>query len=146
MNVGDHYARHHVGNFAPGREFSREFVVASAEVEGFALSSGDQHPLHRDAILAAERDFPGIPVHGMLVASRSSAFVAYDVVGTHGLLVSMTADFRRPVYAGEPLVWRAQVERVVADVGTVELTWLVTNAQGTVTQRGTACALVPITE
>lgn len=146
MSRDDDYLRHHVGAFASGREFVREFVVSNAEVDGFAASSGDHHPLHRDAALAAERGFPGIPVHGMLVASRSSAFVAEDVVGTHGLLVSMTADFRRPVYAGEALTWRARVSRVASDVGTVEVTWQVINASGTVAQRGTACALVPTSE
>ncbi len=136
------YPRYEATDFAVGFESSHAFTVEAADLARFAAVSGDQHPLHRDEKLSAERGLPGLPVHGMLIASRCSAFIARDIVGSHGFLVALTADFRQPVYCGEPLVWRGKVSRVIPDAGMVELSWGVTNDRKVVVQRGTACAVL----
>lgn len=142
MSRGTTYPRYDVADFAPGLERKRSFVVTRENLAQFADVSGDYHPLHQDLELAQERGYPEVLIHGMLVASRCSAFVAHDFVGTHGLLVSMTCDFRQPVFCGQPLAWRGRVTRVTENARTVEIGWQVTNEQGLIVQRGTACALL----
>jgi 3-hydroxybutyryl-CoA dehydratase len=139
-SAGNEYPQHAPADFTPGLERTRTFTITRDELGAFSSVSGDHHPLHRDRAFARGRRYPDVLVHGMLIASRASAFVAYDFVGSHGLLVSMTADFRQPAYCDEPLAWSGRVARVSVAVGTVEIDWQVANMRGVVVQRGTACA------
>ena len=137
------YPRHDLAEFTPGLERKREFAVSEADLALFSDVSGDHHPLHGDPGLAHQRGYLDVLVHGMLIASRCSAFVAQDFVGSHGLLVSVASDFRQPVYCSEVLVWRGVVLRVTEEAGTIEIGWQVTNRRGLMVQRGTACTWLP---
>lgn len=137
------YPRYATDDFKAGEVREQAFMLSRAEVDAFSTVSGDHHPLHSDGGFAAERGYPDVLVHGMLVASRCSAFVAHDFVGSHGLLVSLASDFRQPVFCGEALTWRAEVSRVNESAGTVEVSWQVRNPRGAVVQRGSACSWLP---
>jgi 3-hydroxybutyryl-CoA dehydratase len=137
------YRRFDREDFDEGVERERSFTIDIDDVRAFADVSGDHHPLHRETALAKERGFTGVVVHGMLVAARVSAYISADFVGTHGLLVSITCDFRRPVYCGEPLLWRARLAKPVGASGVAEIGWRVTNDSGVIVQRGNACATLP---
>jgi acyl-CoA thioesterase FadM len=76
----------------------------------------------------------------MCVTALCSAFVTEEFVGSHGLLVSMSADFRAPVFCDEMLTWRAEVAEIGTLAETVEIKWAVVNDRELTVQRGTACA------
>ena len=137
------YPRYAACDFQVGEVREQSFTLNREDVDGFSNVSGDHHPLHVDSGFAAGRGYPDVVVHGMLVASRCSAFVARGFVGSQGLLVSMANDFRQPVFCGEALTWRAEVVRVNENAGTVEVSWQVCNPQGAIVQRGSACAWLP---
>jgi len=137
------YPRYEVADFTPGVVREHQFVIDKEQVNFFSNVSEDHHPLHTDVSFSQARGYTDIVVHGMLVASRSSAFIAREFVGSHGLLVSISSDFRQPVFCDMPLVWQGEVERVFADAGTVEIQWKVINDSQIVMQCGTACALLP---
>lgn len=137
------YPRYAACDFQAGAVREQAFTLSRADVGAFSNVSGDHHPLHVDVGFAAERGYPDVVVHGMLVASRCSAFVARDFVGSQGLLVSLANDFRQPVFCGEALTWQAEVSRVNESAGTVEVSWQVRNPRGAVVQRGSACAWLP---
>jgi len=137
------YPYRDLSEFVPGVERERTFGITGADLARFAEVSQDQHPLHRVPVFSRERGYPDVLAHGMLVASRCSAFVASEFVGSHGLLVSFAADFRQPVFCDEELIWRGTVTQVSPEDGTVEVSWRVLNDCGHLVQRGTACATVP---
>lgn len=140
------YVLHHWDDFSVGTERQRSFTIHRSELSTFSSVSEDHHPLHRDPELAKARGFPDVVVHGMLVASKVSAFISEDFVGTHGLLVSMTCDFRAPVYSDEPLLWTGTLANAVARSGVMEISWTVANGKGLIVQRGSACATLPRSE
>lgn len=142
MTAG-HYPRRAIGDFSPGFASSHSFDVSVEELAQFSELSGDLHPLHQDRDFSRERGYPDVLVHGMLIASKCSAFVARDFVGSGGLLISFAGDFRRPVYCGEGLVWRGEVVKVAIEDGVLDIRWHVINERGMITLRGAACAWLP---
>jgi 3-hydroxybutyryl-CoA dehydratase len=134
------YPKRVVEDFTTGTTRNRPFMIRRADVEAFSAVTGDHHPLHCDASFAATKNYPDILVHGMLIASRCAGFVAYEFVGSHGLLVSLSSDFRQAAYCDEQFVWSARVERVDSAAGTVQVSWVVNNARQAIVQRGSACA------
>jgi acyl dehydratase len=88
--------------------FSKEF--ADADIERFALATGDTNPLHLEERYAADTRFGGRIVHGGLVASLVSAALARlpGVV----IYLSQEFEFREPLRPGE---------RVTADCEVVEV-------------------------
>jgi len=143
MNAGGTYPSRRLGDFQDGFVSSHGFVITPEELTTFSSVSGDHHPLHRDQAFARARGYPDVLIHGMLVASRCSAYIAHDFVGAQGLLVAMSSDFRAPAYCGEGLRFHGGVARVQAEAGTLEVAWTVTNERGVIVQRGTACVWLP---
>lgn len=88
--------------------FSKEF--ADADIERFALATGDTNPLHLEDRYAADTRFGGRIVHGGLVAGLVSAALARlpGVV----IYLSQELEFREPLRPGE---------RVTADCEVVEV-------------------------
>ena len=139
----DSYPRYEVANFTQGVVREHEFVISKEQVKLFSNVSDDHHPLHTDVNFSQTRGYSDIVVHGMLVASRSSAFIASEFVGSHGMLVSASSDFRQPIFCDMPLVWRGEVERVTIDTCLVEINWKVLNDSQIVLQCGTAFTWLP---
>lgn len=141
MNQGAiEYSRCVLAEFIVGEVRVRTFQVDHESLLRFIAASGDSHPLHSNADFAQTRGYRDVLVHGMCIAARCSAFVAEEFVGSHGLLVSVSADFRLPVFCDELLTWHAEVLRVDTVAETVEIKWAVSNNRNIVVQRGTACA------
>jgi acyl dehydratase len=137
---GLNYPRHALAEFAVGAIRERTFVVDEESLQQFVAASGDSHPLHTNADFARTRGYHDVLVHGMCISARCSAFFAEEFVGSHGLLVSMNADFRLPVFCNESLTWRGEVCRVDPVAETVEIKWVASKDENIVVQRGTACA------
>lgn len=136
------YPRRRLDEFQCGLTREAEFEIAPTAFAAFIAASGDRHPLHVDTEFARQRGHADVILHGMCIAARSSHFITREFVGSHGLLVSMSSDFRRPVFVNDRLCWRAEVVRVDAQARTVEVKWQVTLAAGALIQRGTACAWI----
>jgi 3-hydroxybutyryl-CoA dehydratase len=136
------YPRHRLTDFSEGQSRRITFSLSEEDLSAFILASGDNHPLHTDSEFALERGFRGKLLHGMCIASRCSHFIAREFVGSHGLLVALGLDFRRPAFVGEELQWCAEVFRVATNAGTVEVKWHVADGAGALVQRGTACAWI----
>ncbi|WP_255151514.1 MaoC family dehydratase [Halorarius halobius] len=87
-------------------------TLTEADVERFALASGDTNPIHLDADWAEETRFEGRIVHGTLVAGVVSAALARLPGGV--IYLSQDLEFQAPVRLGDRVT--ATVE-VVEDVG-----------------------------
>lgn len=133
------YPRREIKDFTVGEVRKRQFRIDKENLEFFISASGDLHPLHTNPDFARTRGYPDVVVHGMCINARCSNFVAEEFVGTHGLLVSMNADFRVPVFCNEALIWRAEVSRVEVSTEIVEIKWAVVREGSISVQCGNAC-------
>ncbi len=133
------YPQRFLTEFSVGDVRIRPFEINKNILELFVSASGDSHPLHTNQEFARTRGYPDVLVHGMCINARCSNFVAQEFVGSHGLLVSMSADFRVPVFCNEPLIWRAKVCRVEVAAEIIEIDWSVLRNNDISVQRGNAC-------
>jgi acyl dehydratase len=133
------YPRHSLSDFQPGVVRVRSFKVDRDSIQHFIAASGDAHPLHSDATFAHLRGYKDVVVHGACILARCTAFVAEEFIGSHGLLVSVSSQFRSPVFCGDVLNWRAEVTKIELSAQTMELAWTVSDDRKAVLQRGAAC-------
>ena len=134
------YHQHSIDEFSAGLTRERSFNVDGQAMQHYMRASDDLHPLHVDAAFARERGYRDVVVHGTCVVARCTGFVAEEFVGSHGLLISISSEFRAPVFCNEPLIWHANVQRIDESANTVEVGWTVTNDRNVIVQRGTAVA------
>lgn len=94
-------------------------TIAESDIVTFAGLSGDNIPLHVDALGAARTPFRGRVAHGMLVQSVASGLIAQTGVfhGTLAALVEVGIRFRAPVRAGDTLAASLRVREVDPDPG-----------------------------
>lgn len=135
------YPLHQLAHFLVGQSVEKKFQISQEELLAFIAASDDQHPLHTDRDFSITQGYPETIVHGMAVASRCSAFVAQEFIGRLGLLVSVSSEFRAPVYCGEILVWGAEVAKIELKQKLMEVKWTVQKDSKLITQRGSACIL-----
>ena len=112
--------------------------VSEADIERFALASGDTNPLHLDAASAAGTRFGGRIAHGGLIAGIISAALAR----LPGTVVYLEQDltFRSPVRIGETVT--AELE-VVDDLSEAKYRLrTVARTDGDAAVEGTATVLI----
>jgi meromycolic acid (3R)-3-hydroxyacyl-[acyl-carrier protein] dehydratase HadB len=121
-------------------------VVTREDVAAYAEASGDRNPLHLDDAFARTVGFPGIIAHGMFTMGHmASAVVAW--AGDAASVVSISAQFRAPVFLGETIVAGGHVQSVDADERIAELeTWVTVERDGRVewpVKKGSARVRLP---
>lgn len=120
-----------------GQAFSVSHIFDSDAVDRFAELCGDFSPLHVDDAFAAETEFGGRVVHGMLLASLFSTLVGMRIPGRRALYLGQELNFRRPVMVGERITATAKVASVSPALGLVQLTTTVVKADQSVAVTGT---------
>ena len=89
-----------------------DFTIDDADMEAFAVLSGDRNPLHRDQDFAKSRGFSGCVVYGALLVAKVSRLVGMDLPGRDALWNSLQIQFVAPLIVGE----RARLEASVTQV------------------------------
>lgn len=84
-------------------------VVGTADIEAFAMVSGDNNPVHLDDAYAATTPFGERIAHGMLSASYISAILGTRLPGPGAIYLSQTLRFRRPVKVGDQVTARTTI-------------------------------------
>ncbi len=78
-------------------------TITESDVRRFVEMTGDDNPLHVDAVYAESTAFKDIVVHGMLGASYISTVIGTRLPGAGALWVSQNFDFLLPVRLGDEL-------------------------------------------
>lgn len=84
-----------------GTERGLSRVITDAEIEAFAVASGDRNPLHFCDIHAGDTVFEGRIAHGILTASLISAVIGEQLPGHGAIYLGQTLKFRAPVRPGD---------------------------------------------
>lgn len=127
-----------------GDTASCELEVTEEQVDTFARLSGDVNPLHMDDAVAQEYGFPGRVAHGMIALSAISRLIGTQLPGPGGLWLSQDVQFAAPVFIGDKLEARVEVQSISTGAQVVVLKTEVANsATQTVVLRGTAKVRIP---
>jgi meromycolic acid (3R)-3-hydroxyacyl-[acyl-carrier protein] dehydratase HadB len=105
-------------------------VVFREDVAAYAEASGDRNPLHLDDGFARSVGFPGVIAHGMFTMGHmAAAVVAW--AGDPAAVVSVSAQFRAPVFMGETIVAGGRVRSIDPDTKVAVLdTWVSVERDG----------------
>ena len=99
------------GDIQVGTKASFRRILTDADIDQFAILSGDVSPLHTDCSYAAGTTYGTRIVHGMLLASLVSCLVGMHLPGRRSVCLSQQFDFAQPVYAGEEVTVSGEVVR-----------------------------------
>ena len=117
-------------------------TVTAADVEAFAVLTGDVNPVHLDEAYAAQTRFGRRIAHGMLAVSLISAVLGTRLPGPGAIYLSQSAAFKAPVYIGDTVTARVSVVKFREDKGILTLRTECRNQDGTLVVEGEAVVLV----
>jgi len=111
-----------VRDLVVGDSVEQTFVFDTAARRAFAAVANDRAPIHEDERFAHRHGFAGTVIQGMCVSTRFSRLIGMYLPGEHAILEHIELKFRHPSYEGQPLTFRASVERIFAPMRVVRLT------------------------
>jgi acyl dehydratase len=114
---------------------SFEKAITAKEIAAFSKLSGDQNPLHMDDIYASAMAYPKRVAHGLLVAAPISTLAGHYLPGKRCLLLEVTSQFLRPVFAGDILTYQGTIAQISASTKAIKVQVSVTNREGNVVLR-----------
>lgn len=123
---------------------SRGRTITETDVVQFAALTGDAHPLHTDAVFAAEGPFGARVAHGMLTISYAVGLVPLEPRRVLALRRITDVIFKRPVHLGDTIHVRGSVtglKDVSHEAGLVSFSWRIEDAHGTLLTRATVDVL-----
>lgn len=88
-------------------------TVSEADIVLYAGLSGDTNPMHLDAEFAAATMFKSRIAHGMLSVGFISAIFGTKLPGPGCVYVKQSLRFKAPVRAGDTVVARATVSKLI---------------------------------
>ena len=113
-----------------GLAVSFEVVITKTMLDTFITLSGDNSLLHTDEAFARQKGFAGIPVHGMLTGAFYSQLVGIYLPGENGYSQEYTISFTAPVYIGDVLTVKGEIEYINEAAQQVLIQAQMTNGNG----------------
>ncbi len=96
-------------------------TITDADVITFAGISGDTNPVHLNHEFASLTMFEGRIAHGMLTSSFISTVIGTKLPGPGCIYVSQALRFKAPVRAGDTVVARCTITKVIPEKKFVEM-------------------------
>jgi phosphate acetyltransferase/phosphate butyryltransferase len=128
---------------AVGDSASLERTLTAADIQLFAVMSGDINPQHIDAEFAESTRFHGVIAHGMWGAALISALLGTRLPGPGTIYIGQTLKFRAPVRVGDTLTVQVTVKARDAERHQLVLDCSCTNQDGKVVIAGEATVAAP---
>jgi acyl dehydratase len=121
-----------------GQTATRTLTLTGDHVRKYAEISGDYNPLHVDDAFAAGTRFGRLVVQGGLTTGLLHALVAMDMPGPGTVFLSQNWKFTAPVFVGDTITARAEVQKVHDSKPVSLLAVRVTRQDGEVVLEGEA--------
>jgi Acyl dehydratase len=111
---------------------SQEFLTEITQdmMEQFRSITGDINPLHNDKKFAEGKGYDGCVVYGMLVSSFYSTLAGVYLPGERSLIQSIDIKMVKPVFVGDRLTVRGEVQERHDTFKMVRLKCQITNQLG----------------
>ncbi len=118
-------------------------TLTMADIQAFALVSGDVNPAHVDAEYAEGTRFHGVIAHGMWAGALISSLLGTEFPGPGTIYLSQDLHFHRPVRVGDTLTVIATVQTKDAATRNVTLACEVLNQHAEAVVTGQALVKAP---
>ncbi|MCC6007028.1 MAG: bifunctional enoyl-CoA hydratase/phosphate acetyltransferase [Rhodobacteraceae bacterium] len=115
---------------APGDSAEMERALTAADIELFAVMSGDVNPAHLDTEYAESGRFHRVIAHGMWGGALISAVLGTRLPGPGTVYLGQSLALHAPVGVGDVLRVRVEVLDKDMDTGQVRLSCTCTNQRG----------------
>lgn len=102
-----------------------DVVIDDALVQKFADLSGDDNPLHMDAIFANGTPMKNRVAHGMLGGALFSRLIGMHLPGTHALYLSQSLFFKKPMFLATTVCVSGTVLQKIESVRVVKMTMMI---------------------
>ena len=99
--------------FQAGQYYEKKKKVTQEDVLKFAELSGDFNPIHVDEEYAKNSIFGQRIAHGMLGAAYVSTVIGTKFPGEGTIYMGQNLKFVRPVYPGDELTIRVEIEQLL---------------------------------
>lgn len=113
-------------------------TISESDVYTFAGVTGDFNPAHVNEEYAKTTFFKRRIAHGMLSAGLISTVLGTHLPGPGAVYIKQELNFTAPVYIGDTITARAEVQEVIADKNRVILKTTCINQDGAVVINGIA--------
>ncbi|NCT67945.1 MAG: bifunctional enoyl-CoA hydratase/phosphate acetyltransferase [Rhodanobacteraceae bacterium] len=128
---------------AVGDSASIERTLGAADIQLFAVMSGDVNPQHLDPQFAAASRFQGVIAHGMWGGALISAVLGTRLPGPGTIYLGQTLRFLAPVRIGDTLTVRVTVIERDVERHRLRLACQCINQDGTTVIDGEASVIAP---
>lgn len=144
MDVAQDFIENHTfEEIRIGDGASLERTLTPADIQLFAVMSGDVNPPHVGPDYARASRFPEVVAHGMWGGSLISTVLATQYPGPGTVYIDQTLHFSRPVTVGDTITVTVAVKEKLERTRHVLLDCRCVNQEGRVVIRGTAEVLAP---
>lgn len=118
-------------------------LLTIADIELFAVMSGDVNPAHVDAQFAKDDMFHKIVAHGMWAASLISTVLGTELPGPGTIYLGQTLNFENPVSVGDIVTVTLTVINKYTEKHIIELNCECTNQENKIVINGIAKVMAP---
>ncbi len=118
-------------------------TVTRADIELFAVVSGDVNPAHLDDAYAATTRFKNVIMHGMWSGAIISKLLGVHLPGPGTIYLSQSLAFKRPVMPGDRITFKVVVKEKRDDKKIVVLDCSGVNQDGKAVVEGEAVVMAP---
>jgi len=125
-----------------GESFSVSKGITEADIANFAGVIGDFNPIHFDHEYAKTTIFGKKLAHGMLTASFISTAIGCGIPGKGALYLSQEIKFVKPVFIGDVVTARVEVQEKIDTKRQLILKTIVVNQNGDIVVDGKATIMV----
>ena len=118
-------------------------TVTRADIELFAVVSGDVNPAHLDDAYAATTRFKNVIMHGMWSGAIISSLLGTRLPGPGTIYLSQSLNFRRPVSIGDVITFSVTAKAKQDDKKFVTFDCVGRNQDGKAVVDGEAVVMAP---
>ncbi len=126
-----------------GQQAQLQRHITMADIQAFALVSGDVNPAHVDEEFAQASRLHGVIAHGMFAGALISTLLGTEFPGPGTIYMAQSLNFELPVRVGDRLTVRLVVRHKDAATGRVEFECTVHNQHNEQVVSGTAQVRAP---
>ena len=119
-----------INHFEIGQTVEDTVIITSDLITDFSQYSGDDNPLHMDAVFADRTRFKRKVAHGLSYASVFSRIIGTKLPGPGALWMSQSFQFAKPVFIGDTLSLEVCVLKISKSAKTLTLQCRALNQHG----------------
>jgi 3-hydroxybutyryl-CoA dehydratase len=110
-----------IDDLAVGLAVQEKFVFDAERLLHFRKLANDRAPIHSDPSFARAGGFDEPIIQGLALSTRFSRLIGMYLPGERAILERIELKYRAPVFAGQQLIYRCELTRILRALKVVQL-------------------------